>query len=174
MAKITLFVRFAKRNPNHDACNRQLAAAVAGRQHSAFSSCWQLLLTFRGGKKLVDTIPPLITGFLTSSTCVAYNLRHATLRPEEMHWKQTKETLLIISVGSCSSQERVFSICFETKTAAVWSISCITGVSTAVQETHLRHSISAVETWFKTSPQAKRHKPSLLFTSLTILTFITR
>ena len=26
----------------------------------------------------------------------------------------------------------------------------------------------------KTSPQAKRHKPSLLFTSLTILTFITR
>ena len=25
----------------------------------------------------------------------------------------------------------------------------------------------------KTSPQAKRHKPSLLFTSLTILTFIT-
>ena len=26
----------------------------------------------------------------------------------------------------------------------------------------------------KTSPQAKRHKPSLLFTSLTIITFITR
>ena len=26
----------------------------------------------------------------------------------------------------------------------------------------------------RTSPQAKRHKPSLLFTSLTILTFITR
>ena len=28
--------------------------------------------------------------------------------------------------------------------------------------------------FLKTSPQAKRHKPSLLFTSLTILTFVTR
>ena len=33
---------------------------------------------------------------------------------------------------------------------------------------------SALRTHMKTSPQAKRHKPSLLFTSLTILTFITR
>ena len=133
MAKITLFVRFAKRNPNHDACNRQLAAAVAGRQHSAFSSCWQLLLTFRGGKKLVDTIPPLITGFLTSSTCVAYNLRHATLRPQaswEMHWKQTKGALLIIPLGWCWSLDLWIS--FETESAAVWRIS----LSVCVQYFH--------------------------------------
>ena len=36
------------------------------------------------------------------------------------------------------------------------------------------HCIRDCGGYTKTSPQAKRHKPSLLFTSLTILTFITR
>ena len=34
--------------------------------------------------------------------------------------------------------------------------------------------VSGLKRHLKTSPQAKRHKPSLLFTSLTILTFIAR
>ena len=38
----------------------------------------------------------------------------------------------------------------------------------------IRHGCSSWAFLSKTSPQAKRHKPSLLFTSLTILTFITR
>lgn len=126
----------AKRNPNHDACNRQLtAAAAAGRQqHSALSCCWQLLLltfTTTGGKKLVDTMPaPLITGFLT---CLPYNLRHATLRPQaswEMHWKQTKGALLIIPLGWCWSLDLWIS--FETESAAVWRIS----LSVCVQYFH--------------------------------------
>ena len=148
----------AKRNPNHDACNRQLtAAAAAGRQqHSALSCCWQLLLltfTTTGGKKLVDTMPaPLITGFLT---CLPYNLRHATLRLQaswEMHWKQTKGALLIIPLGWCWSLERVFGFLLKQKQQRFqgfhWVCTCNTGIATAVQETHPDHSISAVETWF--------------------------
>ena len=140
MAKITLFVRFAKRNPNHDACNRQLAAAVAGRQHSAFSSCWQLLLTFRGGKKLVDMIPPLITGFLTLSTCVAYNPRHATLRPEPA-WKCTgnkqKRPCLSFLQAHVHIFARVCSVHCSTGRLALGSPGCLFVVRHHAQNTTL-------------------------------------
>ena len=41
-------------------------------------------------------------------------------------------------------------------------------------ETRKKRQDQLLSSGMKTSPQAKRHKPSLLFTSLTILTFITR
>ena len=117
----------AKRNPNHDACNRQLtAAAAAGRQqHSALSCCWQLLLltfTTTGGKKLVDTMPaPLITGFL-ASTC--NNPCHATLTETSGQLGNALETnkrdLVCYRLGSCWSEGKCF---LETKTASVWSLS---------------------------------------------------
>ena len=55
-------------------------------------------------------------------------------------------------------------------------------VVTSTQDSGSQYSITAIESDShmscnqkpKTSPQAKRHKPSLLFTSFTILTFITR